>query len=500
MKKYLLIPLVLLLVLTCTFGCKQTTTDNGYYYYFSSAIAPNTATAVDLSGYTFSEFLNRHCIAVSTTEGEATFYGVVNGDSGKVIITPTCDEVEMYGDFFLLNCSETNNNYQVKSLDGTLIFESQNRPEISDIGGGYVSITVGDVSSVYNSKGEEMIAGSLMNGDYEYSACSNFLIARSTKVGDCHIFNLHTGELKKSFYPKNETLFTVHYAGGNDFIVIYDYYIEEGGDYDILLREAGGSEVRLKQSISRFTIGVDTPHTIPFTGYIASVRSRYAFDMTQEERENYPLQEEYFSIGTYNVTNKTADGKVTYFVTDRRLNKLVEMPNGIRPDTKCTDGYFMSGLQSNKVMLFDSKLNPILTLPEERYYSATLSDGAIVATILSDKRAAYGAYDLEGNVIIEFKYSYLSAFISGKAIGVHDGKSYLVSKSGEEEYIGENKNPFYWDGYYVRTENERIGLTSYNKTTLTSATYDSVQDYKRFGDTVYVALQTENVTIVYKLT
>ena len=500
MKKFLAVLCVLATLALGAFGCKEAAQeDQGYYRLFASHIAPNYSEKTDLFGYSYYDFLDRDFVEICTVKDEKTLYGVVDTASRKLLFAPEYADVEMIGDFFLLHPGSDEDDYRVAATDGTVIYESPELPTVYDVGQGYVCVTTSTRSIVYDSKGEEALPSSLMGADYIYTACDNFMIARNSIRGEYMIFNLHTGELKLTLFPPESTVLSVYYAGGNDFIVVYDKETSYDADYDILLAMGSDYSVYLKQTVYRMTVGVETPHIVPVKGYIASLTSRYAFGMTELVRETYPIRDGYFTMGLYNVTDRSADGSIRYVLTDASLNVVAELPDGIRPDTNTVDGYFLSGLQSANVRLFNDRLENVLTLSDGPYHAAVLSDDAIILSKVTDGISLYGAVRTDGTELIEMKYSYLSEFISGKAIGVRDRKSYLVGKDGSETYLSDDPLPYWWDGYYEYRENGRIGLRSYNGTVLTPASYESVDNCTRYGDTVYVAMKIGDAVDVYRL-
>ena len=499
MKKFFAVLCVLLTVAFCAFGCKGKVQEEGYYRMLASHIAPTSAVKTDLFGYTFEGFLDQDYILVSETKEEKTLYGVIDAEANKLLFSPLYADVEMSGDFFLLTPGSDNIGYRVASQKGTIISETSEKPEIADVGQGYVSVASGNRSIVYDSDGEEALSANLMSADYEYSACGNFMIARDSMKGNYQVFNLHTGEVKLSLFPSANTLISLYYAGGNDFIAIYDVESSYDEKYDIIMQMSENNLLYMKQTVYRMTIGVESTHILPIKGYVASLTNKYTLGKTESDRERYPLKDGYFTMGLYNLTDKTADGSIRYVVADASLNVLEELPDGIRPDTNTSDGYFISGLQTATVRLYNDKLENVMTLSDGPYHSASLSDGTVVVSKLYNGMALYAAYDTNGAMLIDYKYSYLSDFISGKAIGVRDKKSYLVGRDGSEVYLSDDPLPYWWDGYYERTENGRIGLNSYNGTVLTPASYESVENYTRNGDTVYVAMKIGNAVDVYKL-
>ena len=499
MKKFCLILCLLSCLALCAVGCETTARDDSYYRLFASHISPSHSVKTDLFGYDFEDFLERDYILVSETKEDKTLYGVVNGATNRLLFAPLYVDVEMIGDFFLLSPDEGGGDYRVTASDGTIIAEEQMKPTISDVGQGYVCVTTTSASTVYNSKGAEALPTSFLDENYVYTACGNFMMAMDSVKGDYQVFDLRTGESKLTLFPPTNTVLSVHYAGGNDFIVIYDTETSNEDNYDVVLQMGGGSLIYLKQTIRRLTVGMSMPRTVTFPGYVASVSSKTSFGKTERMREQYPVKDGYLTVGLYNVTGKDADGSIRYVLTDDSLNVVAELPDGIRPDTNTVDGYFLSGMQTANVQLFNDKLESILTLSEGPYHSALLSDGVIVVSKVNNGASLYAAYDTKGNLLIDYKYSYLSEFISGKSIGVRDKKSYLVGKDGSETLISDDPLPYWWDGYYERTENGRIGLTSYNGTVLTPASYESVEDVSRYGDTVYVALRIGNAVEVFKL-
>ncbi len=505
MKKAIVFILLLTLLLTVSFGCKKARTEESFYLSASSYKLPTSSEKADLHGYSYHALLQRGCIAVSATEGEETLYGVIDAGANRLLFPAVYGKVEMEGDFFILPPAESAEEtiYRVAYLDGTFLTETTAEPTVRDIGGGYATVTTGAYMRIFHKSGSEILSENILGNGYECTACENFILARHTINGDYQVFNILTGESVLSFYPPSNCIMNVYYAGGNDFIAVYDYDSTEEEEHSVALLLSEGNLVYLRQTITRMTVGVPTPHALQCEEYVFSLKNKYSFGMTEEEREAYSIKPEYFTLGFYSRTaDGAADGTVLYALTDRDLKIKAELPNGIRPDNPVKDGYLISGKQASSVYLLDEHLKIVFSLTDANYQSVSYSDGMVVLAKIEDGRAKYGAFSTKGQLAIDFDYAYLSKFAGGKAAAVKAGKIYILDKEGRETYVAETEDvsAFYvWEGFYERPEYGRIGLSSYDGTSLVPANYATLEAVTRCGDAVYVAMRMENAVDVYIL-
>jgi len=499
MKKIIAFIVLILGLSVAAASCKESTTGD-FYNETTSYVQPTTAQKADLMGYAYDQMLNRGLVRVSETTDDVTLYGVIDTNNAALVFTPQYSDVTMYGDFLLLSPPEGEATYTVAYLDGTVLKTLTQRPTVEDIGGGLVSLSDADYAYVFKKNGAELLTSHIFTSTYSFTCCGDYILAYDERSGAYFIFNALTGVLSHRLFPSTNETLSVHYAGGNDFIAVRGAMVTETDNYTVAVVQAEQT-LYMKQTVSRVTVGNKQEHIIPFDGFLCVLENKYSFGTTEEERETYPLQDGYFTTGVYVAENKVSRGDIQYAIADKNLTALTNMPQGIRPDRSAVDGYVLSGNQTTAIYVFDEKLAPLLTLSDRVYESVRYSDGAITAAYIDSetKRVLYGAFDLEGNLLIEFKYSYISEFLSGKAVAVREGKAYVIDKAGNETYVGENALPYYWYGFYEMTENTRIGIASFDGTTLIPASYRDLAGVTRQGEKVYVALRIGNVVDLYIL-
>ena len=250
--------------------------------------------------------------------------------------------------------------------------------------------------------------------------------------------------------------------------------------------------------MKKYTIGESAPRTLSFDKPIYSLTDRYAFGVTQEERENYPLNEGYFALRYYVTKGKDSDGSLAYCLTDASLNELASLPEGISPVQRMVNGACAVVGESGKLYLVNDKLEVVKTFEDSAYQSVSYSGSVVTASKIA-ANALRGCYDANGQVVVPFEYSYISDFFGGKAAASKGGKTYLVGVDGSVSYLSDEAFPYYWQGFSVTTVSGKIGLTSFEGKELVSPAYDSLGGVKRVGSEMAVALSADELWTIYRL-
>ena len=492
-----------LLALLCV-SCKDTPeAPSGYYKETQSLVAPTSAAKVELAGYSFVSFLDGGLVKVERKESDVTLYGVIDVASGDLLFDVRYTDIAVSGDFFLLTPASGSEKCSIAYRDGTILRETDEAPSaIHDIGDGRVSVTERAHSYVLEKSGNEPMRSSFLPVDCIFSSCGNYILAFDNASGTYFVFDARTGQSVLVLSTPASSAMYVYYVGGDEFITITDTDVDSLDDYTIALTLTEDITYFIKQTVRSYTIGTKVPRTIETGEYIHELATPYALNYSRAEREAYPLREGYFALASYvRDADKHSDGQLRFAVTDRTLLPLTDrLPEGISPLRTAVDGRVVSGVESNTIYVFDEELRTLRAFTDAHYESVGYNDGVIVATKqLESGQFRYGAMDLEGNLIAEFKYTYMSRFMSGKAVAVRGGQAYLIDKSGNETYLSDERYPAHWDGYYAVMTDGRISLVSYAGDALTLSAYQSIRDVKREGSTLYVALDVgEGVTEVYR--
>lgn len=495
-KKILIFLLALVLLLSFP-SCKKGK-EAAYYSSRESRHELTSSVRVPMGDYSFDAFLNRGMIRVSQGGETEQKYGVLNLD-GEVILPARYESVTMQGDFFLLGGDLSGSLYEVASLEGERVYASDLPLSITDVGGGCVAITEGKNSYLYDSNGNNILPGTSLDNTYEYLSCGAFVIARSAVRNNAFVFHALTSEIRLRFLGSESVSYEVSYAGGNNFIVIRNETVTEKEDYTFALKRSDGTRY-FKQTLSLYVIGSDAPRSLEADRPIVSVSGKYAFGVSEEEREKFSLNEGYFAVRYYVTEGKTSDGTMAYYLSDASLREIRTLPSGISPILTMVDGRAAALSNEGAIYLFDQNLAVLAKIDDAPYQSLVFSGGVITASKLVNGARRIGGFDLTGKEVIPFEYSYISEFYGEKAVATKGGKAYLVDKQGGAEYVAEAEFPFYWEGFYEKQSGGLIGLTSFGGHELFPCRYQSFKGVRRYGDEVLVALEGQNgTTEVYRL-
>ena len=237
-------------------------------------------------------------------------------------------------------------------------------------------------------------------------------MAESTKRNKTFLFDRKTGDLRRTFFGMDKVEYSVHYAGGDDFVVIRNETVKESEPYMWSIR-INNSTTYLRQTVSLLNVVTEEKRDLSLDRCILSVSDRYSVGMTEETRRRYPLTEGYFSLCYYVTDGKTTDGTYRYCLTDRSLNILKDFPDGISPVLFLENGYTACAGVSGAIYLFDEKGDVSLRIDDATYQSVSYSCGIIGASKLTDGKRMMGCFDAAGNVVIPFEYDVISCECTG---------------------------------------------------------------------------------------
>lgn len=497
MKKIIPALLALTLILFSSFACSKTKA-GGFYRERSSLRYAESASLFTPREGSFDQVLGLDLASVYKNEEGKKNFGMARISTGELLIPFRYLSLTASGDFILAETTlEEDALFVVYYKDGTKIYESDDPLTVQDVGDGIARITDNGYVLAFDKTGRDVLSSTSLGEDYELSSCENFILAKNGKTGTYLIFNAKTGEIVSSFFASESAEPFVCYAGGNDFIAIYNEKVSAGHPYKAAV-QGEGETVFYDQKIYRVTIGVSSSRELAVDRFIYKLSNRYDFGLTSADREEYPLKGGYFAESDYKTENKIATGEIEYRITNASLSSLSLLPSGVSPTQSATDGYIAAS-NSSFLYLFDSDLKELLKKPNENFQSVKLSDEAIVLSKIENGKLTYGAIDLSGKEILPFSYSYLSEFRNGKAVGVKDKKAYLVSKDGSERYVSDETFPYYWDGFCIVTQGGRTGAIDYNGENLVPYAYDGIAAAVRFGDTVYLSMKIGEVIDLFIL-
>jgi len=507
MKKIKALSLLLILVLCVTgfLSCKrkgeeEVPPSTGHYYTSLSApTIPTTALKLSLGGYVFAGFFDgKEYIKVSAAESGETRYGVVN-TKGEIVVPVSFNKITMNGDFFMAEGSLANQLYHVYNEKGVELRASNNRLILSDIGDGIAVITEGSVVTLYDEMGEELLSGSSFDDSYAFSSCGKYLLATSTKRNKVFLFDRKTGDLRRSYLGTDTITYTLHYAGGDDFIVIANERVSADQDYTAAIKQTEDT-LYLRQTVSSVNVVDKQVKRLSVDRFIYSLTNRYSVGKTETMRRNFSLKEEYFALCYYILDGKKSDGSYAYCLTDRSLGILKELPEGLSPFLTVQENYAVAEV-AGSICVYNDSLDLLVKIDDATYQTVAFSCGRITASKLVGEYRVMGAFDYDGKVVIPFEYGVISSFVGDKAYAAKSGDVYLVDQAGTATFLMQSayEGYWYWDGFYEKKEGDRISILSYDGKTLVPFDYDTYVESVRVGNSVFIALRVGSVTDVFLL-
>ena len=199
----------------------------------------------------------------------------------------------------------------------------------------------------------------------------------------------------------------------------------------------------------------------------------------------------YASFGLIVDTEKNAH--YDQFILDGDLNIVYSLTTnfGIRPEGSLdreevglydlmmqgSDGVYYSRVYPSAIRLYDGEGSLLFENKDHTYVSATLQNGIVIAGIEDeDGDTLYGAFDLAGNNVIPFEYSYIEPFRSyyTYAVTAEGNTRVLLGRDGTAAPLEEGAGTHFPDiatssskaalekrGCYVFTEKTEDGKTRY---------------------------------------
>ena len=499
-KKLLLILCALVVAALSLFSCNGQEPEEAAVFYRSilPREALTTATKVSLGGYQYECFLERGHIKVSETRENTVYYGVLS-DRGEVVLPVNYTSLGASGDFLFAEGGDEVSRHYVYYYDGRELCSFDDAVTVEDVGGGYFSVKTEDASYLYNAEGQNVLPGTHLDISYSYSICGNFALAHSGERGRTFVFNTRTSDVLLSFFDTDVRSYLVAYLGDNDFVVAVTDTLESASGADIRI-DRGEGWTYYKQSVYRYTVGAASPTLLDPGRFIVRMNNKYSVGLTRTAREEYTLLEGYTAVYYYVTEGGTASGELGCYIADDAFVEKKALPAGVTGALTHVNGIAAASDASGAILLIDESGETVAKIGDAAYQDVIYLGGLVVASkILSAGVIRRGALDLDGNVVVPFEYSYISAFIGGKAVASKGGKSYILTTSGAETYIGDYSFPYYFEGFYQINSGDKFGIASFDGNVMVPAVYTSFADLSRYANTVYVALSVGSVTDVYRM-
>ena len=499
-KKVLLILLALILVALSALSCRKKEAQEGFFTSISSRPALTSSAQVSLQGYTFDGFLSRGLIRVREVRDDGTYYGVLSG-TGEIVVPVSYTLLEMTestGDFIVAEGGEESSKYHVFSMEGRLLYTSDHTIEVTDVGSGYFSVAEESNSYLFDGDGANALPGTLLDSTFSYSVCGDFILARSASKGRTFVFHARRSDTLLSFFDSETMNYLVSYSGGNDFIVVKTEKTD-GAAYDVVI-DRGEGPTYYKQTVRRYTIGLADPVTLSPGRFIVKIYNAYSIGQTAATRETYALKEGYQGVAYYVTEGRKASGALNHYIADGSLREIKSMPYGVSALITPVDGIAAATNSQGVIFFFDENADVVGRIDDAVYQNVVFSGEIVTASKVTENGVIrLGGFDRSGRMVIPFEYSYISAFVGGKAVASKGGKAYLVTTDGREEYVGNYLMPHYFDGFYEVYRDGRIGATSFDGVVLIPPTYQNFTAVSRYQNVVYVAVTLGTVTDVYRL-
>ena len=493
-RKVILVLCAILLVALSFVSCKKKQETTVYYHSATSRVSLSSSTKISLNGYSFDSFLSNGMIKISEKRGSLTYYGVLT-DHGDSVLPVEYVSLVASGNFF---AAEGESKHYVFSKNGQELASFDEEIEVSDVGMGYFSVKTKSGAYLYNAEGKNMLPGTLLDPSYRFSVCGNFAMARSSEKGGTFLFHLRTSDTFQSFLDTSERNYLVAYMGGNDFIVVTTDRLASADGCDVEITR-DGSPVYYKQTVRRYTFGISDPTVLSPGRFIVKINNRYTVGLTEEDRENFGLLDGYSAVSYYVTEGRKASGALNHYVTDATLKEIKAMPEGVSALLTPVDGIAAALTDAGAILFLNESAEVVGRIDDAVYQNVFFSGEVVTASKVTDSGVVrLGAFDSKGKVVLPFEYSYISAFVGGKAVASKGGKAYVVTTSGAESYVGDYPMPHYFDGFYQTTSGDKVGATSFDGTVLIPAEYASFAAVLRYKNTVLAAVTLDTVTDVYR--
>lgn len=280
----------------------------------------------------------------------------------------------------------------------------------------------------------------------------------------------NAGGLYSNFY--SESL----YLGGGKFYVHQewtvdsdeDYTYHYDGDYAKVVRYIynAANDTKTVYSSPYIFINLVSPYYDNDTDYL-QVGSPYTLSSTfsyasggmfyDSSSKSFKIEPEKFIkdgyavafFGLYVPASKEAE--FDQFVIDRDLNVVMSLTGniGVKVDgaqdrdkigyydlvMQTVGGYTYSAIAPSELRVYDGEGSLVFSKSDRDFVTVAYQDGIFVTSIMnSEGDVLYGGYDEKGNLVIDFKYSYIEPFrgFYTYAVTAEGSKRVLLGKDGGE--------------------------------------------------------------------
>lgn len=196
-------------------------------------------------------------------------------------------------------------------------------------------------------------------------------------------------------------------------------------------------------------------------GYVVlGARSRYTVGLRPEDRETVSLADGYTAVSVAVLNEYKLNEYSRYYVMDEKGKLVLTYPKNLNPSAlryREDVGYITAnwtaaalyGLDGN--MLWQNKVHD--------YTSMRWQSDRLVACYVDVQGSRYGAFDIDGNIVVPFDYDYLAPFVDGVSIARKGDRYYRIAGDSLEE-VEDLACEDYWLAYgcYVVADGNKYAL------------------------------------------
>lgn len=449
----------------------------------------------------------------SEKETEEYLYGMANSEG---LILP-CEYNAVSKSGLFLNFSKVEESggttNEIRYIDGVLLLKISGSISIEAINDDYCTLYYDSYSQVFDKDGVYYFSDNTkMSSNFSYSYCDGRLFGQDTLLNDWFVWTLskQVGSdsqpsgiaLIDRFFTSDNEIKTVCYLGRDVYLVIES--VESNKSNYTYYEVKDGVERFVSQSAYTVNLSNGKVEDVELEYPILGVLNKYSPSMSYEQRASFNVKERYTAACVAVLGEDLKRVGLRYYVIDSDCNFVIRYPDGITPGAiSFIDGYGFTGMATAGYGsgLYYMNCDTIWINQEHEYFAPSFSYGRYVCAYVAESGSVYGAFDSEGNVVIDFEYSYISPFSQNNAIA-QKGVYYLIDLEGEivkelEDYY-EDVTPHSF-GLYIYKDNGYLGIKNFAGDILVKAENNSYVSVERRGGTIFACFEKEEASVLYRI-
>lgn len=469
-------------------------------------------------GYRFLEPLDEQTYIVykkldETKDDETNNrYGLVDSD-GKVLIECKYESISysgkfIHGEYYTENATLVSDVYYI---DGVKLMSTDTIIELYALDDEFCILYYDGMSQLFDKNGTTYFrANSQMSANVYYSICDGYLFGYDADRGDWYIWQLfqNVGSkepygfvvLKQLFVSEN-SIYTVAYVGNYSYLVVET--INDSTDYDYF-ENINGTTYYIKQKTYFYNVLNDQKSDYDSEYPILSITNKYTPSLNINKRRALNLNDGYSQVNAGIISDDGERTGFRYFAINDKGEFVIRYPESVTASAvRFIDGYGFTGGAGigSSAGLYYMNCEPVWQKTDREYYAQSFSSGMYVASYSTADGIRYVAFDVDGNVKIDFEYAYISPFSNGYALARSiDGKNAIIDANGK---IIEAVNDFYSlstatsYGVYAFVSDDSYGLKTFDGSTLIYAEYDSFAYIGKVEGKIVAVCTESGVDYVY---